>query len=246
MADNDELSLGKGERLPWLEPVDDPAAEEPIDRHKIIGFAIAFFVALAVVAGSVWWFRTRQSEPNGTGALIAAPTTPYKVKPSEAGGMDVDGQGDATFAASEGAEAEGKLDLTAQPEAPVTDQRVADAGATSPVAASKKASAPVAVGGKLVPAKPIVPGPRPMTDAKTEDPSQGLIQLGAFGSDAAAKQAHAQMVRRYPQLAGLPRLISKTEVGGTTYFRLRLTAGAEAPQICAQLRAGGATCMMIK
>jgi hypothetical protein len=160
--------------------------------------------------------------------------------------MDVDGQGDATFAASEGAEAEGKLDLTAQPEAPVTDQRVADAGATSPVAASKKASAPVAVGGKLVPAKPIVPGPRPMTDAKTEDPSQGLIQLGAFGSDAAAKQAHAQMVRRYPQLAGLPRLISKTEVGGTTYFRLRLTAGADAPQICAQLRAGGATCMMIK
>jgi hypothetical protein len=54
------------------------------------------------------------------------------------------------------------------------------------------------------------------------------------------------MVRRYPQLAGLPRLISKTEVGGTTYFRLRLTAGADAPQICAQLRAGGATCMMIK
>ena len=56
MADNDELSLGKGERLPWLEPVDDPAAEEPIDRHKIIGFAIAFFVALAVVAASALHF----------------------------------------------------------------------------------------------------------------------------------------------------------------------------------------------
>lgn len=245
MADNDELSLGKGERLPWLEPVEDLTGEEPIDRGKIIGFAIAFFIALAVVAGSIWWFRTRQNEPNGTGALIAAPATPYKVKPSEAGGMDVEGQGDAAFAASEGAEADGKLDLSAQPEAPVTDQRVADGSAT-PVAAGKKATAPVAVGGKLVPAKPNIPSPHPVAVAKTEDPSQGLIQLGAFGSDATAKQAHAQLVRRYPQLAPMQRIISKTEVGGTTYFRLRLTAGAAAPQICAQLRSSGATCMMIK
>lgn len=246
MAGNEELSLGKGERLPWLEPVEDLTEDAPVDHRKIMAFALAFVAAVAVVAGSIWWFRTQQQEPNGTGALIAAPATPYKVKPSEAGGMDVEGQGDAAFAASEGAEADGKLDLTAQPEAPVTDQRVADADTAKPVSVGKKASAPVALGGKLVPAKPTVPGPRPLASAKTEDPSQGLIQLGAFGSDTAAKQAHAQLVRRYPQLAPWPRVISKTEVGGTTYFRLRLTAGAEAPQICAQLRSGGATCMMIK
>lgn len=246
MADNEELSLGKGERLPWLEPVEDLTAQEPVDHRKIIAFGAAFLVALAGVGGSIWWFRTHQAEPNGSGALIAAPATPYKVKPSEAGGMDVEGQGDASFAASEGAEAEGKLDLSAQPEAPVTDQRIADAGTISPVAAGKNASAPVAVGGKLVPAKPTVPGPRAVPSAKTEDPSQGIIQLGAFASDAAARQAHGQLVARYPQLKGLPRIISKTEVGGTTYFRLRLTAGAAAPEICAQLRGSGATCMMIK
>ncbi|MFM7029421.1 MAG: SPOR domain-containing protein [Chakrabartia sp.] len=246
MGDNEELSLGKDDRLPWLEPVDDPSEEENTGRSKVIGLAIALLVATGLGAGGIWYVRSQEKLPNGNGALIAAPSGPYKTRPTEAGGMTVPGQGDTTFAASQGAEADGKLDITEQPEAPVTEQRVTDARAEPPVAAGRNARAPVAVGGILAPPKPNVPAPRQVVPGRTEDPSKGLIQLGSYSSEAIARKAYADLSARFPFLAGMQRSIVQTDVGGTTYFRLRMTAGAQAAESCARLKAGGASCIVIK
>ena len=55
----------------------------------------------------------------GAGELIAAPDGAYKQKPAEPGGMKVEGQGDAAYAASAGADVNAAIDIAALPEAPV-------------------------------------------------------------------------------------------------------------------------------
>ena len=246
MGDNDELSLGKDDRLPWLEPVDDYPDENGTGRGKAIALGIALLAAAGLAAGGMWYVRSQEQLPNGNGALIRAPEGPFKTRPEEAGGMAVDGQGDASFAASEGAETDGKLDLSGQPEAPITDQRVTDTHTQRPVAMGKNATAPVTVGGKLVPPKPSIPAPQRVASAKIEDPGKGLIQLGAYSSEVAANKAFANLSRRFPVLSTLPRIVVKSDVGGTTFYRLRLTAGARANDTCAQLVAGGASCIIVK
>ncbi|MEY4306463.1 MAG: hypothetical protein RIT52_2638 [Pseudomonadota bacterium] len=246
MSDNDELSLGKDDRLPWLEPADDDPSDHGPGRGKAIALGIALVAAVGMAAGGIWYVRSKEQLPNGNGALIRAPEGPYKTRPEEAGGMAVDGQGDASFAASEGADADGKLDPGGQPEAPITDQRVTDTQAQRPVAMGKNASAPVAVGGKLIPPKPSIPAPQRMAPGRIEDPGKGLIQLGAYSSEAAANKAFAGLSQRFPILSTLPRFVVKSDVGGTTFYRLRLAAAGRATDTCAQLVAGGASCILVK
>lgn len=245
MANDDELSLGKADRLPWLEPAEEAAPAEPASPAKAVGLILAVVLALAILAGGLWWLRGREAVPKGDGSLITAPVIPYKVRPSETGGMKVEGQGDAAFAASEGAEASGQLDLAAQPESPVAGKPATASKPSSTGVIGPHASAPVAVGGKLVAPRPNVPAPR--TDAaRPAEPGTGLIQLGAYASEAAANQAYTALAQRYAFLGTMPKIIAQTKVGGTIYYRLRISAGQQANDICARLKAGGAGCIVVK
>lgn len=245
MADNDELSLGRADRLPWLEPADDTAEPQEAGMAKVVGLILAVVAALLLLGGGLWWLRGREAVPQGDGSLITAVPFPYKVRPAEAGGMKVEGQGDAAFAASEGADATGQLDLQAQPEAPVDGQRVVATKSAPPAAMGRKASAPVEIGGKLVAPRPTVPAPRAAATGAAE-PGTGLVQLGAYASEVAANQAYAAISQRYAFLGNMPKLIAQANVGGTTYFRLRIAAGPQAADICARLKAGGASCILVK
>jgi hypothetical protein len=108
------------DRLPWLEAVEEEAPESAgPSLGKTIGLVIVGLAVLgAAVGGYSWWSGRGATE--GHGELIAAPAGPYKVKPDEPGGMAVEGEGDTAFAASEGAEPQGKIDMGAVPEEPVT------------------------------------------------------------------------------------------------------------------------------
>jgi SPOR domain len=256
MTDTDrELSLQDEDRLPWLEAVDNGDDEEGISSGKLIGFVAAALLALAVVVGGVWWLRGQQQGPNGDGTLIAAAEGDYKVKPDEVGGMKVEGQGDAAFAASEGAEANGKVDLNAQPETPVAATKVTEVKPSAPaVVAAPTATAPVTSGGKLVAKPPVAsaPGARPAVAAPMVNATPaamagtGLIQLGAYNSEATANQAWAALSQRYAFLGGMPKSIVPAAVGGTNFFRLRAQAGAQAGATCAKLKASGANCLVVK
>ena len=133
MTDTDaEMPIEEEDRLPWLEAVDTDEEEEGVSMTKLFGFLLVAVIALGLVVGGVSWLRSQKQTPTGDGTLIAAQEGDYKIKPNDPGGMKVEGQGDAAFAASEGAEANGQVDLTAQPEPPVTGTKVTPA----PVSAS--------------------------------------------------------------------------------------------------------------
>lgn len=231
MTDTDrELGLQEEDRLPWLEAVDyDDGNEDGVSGSKLFGFIVAALAALGLIIGGVWWLRSQQQAP-GDGTLIAAQEGDYKVKPDDPGGMKVEGQGDAAFAASEGAEASGKL--------------AAGSATENPVALPKPAAKPVEAA-KPAAAKPVVTAALPEKAAALPSPSSGaLVQLGAFNSAEQANKAWAGMTARNPQLARLSHSVIPAAVGGTTYYRLRANAGsaAAASALCARI----GNCMVVR
>ena len=236
---HDPYALSDEDRLPWLEPVDDVGEPQRGLPLALIGWGIAALALLAAAIGAVWWWQNREIAPSGSGALIAAPEGPYKVKPVEEGGMKVEGQGDVVFQTSQGAQVEGALDLDAVPETPVT--RAPAPQPTPEPQAGKSASATVSEGNDRLVAK------APPTTVAPEGPAGATIQLGAFPSQATAKKTWESMSKRFGYLADRSQSIIKADVNGRTYYRLRVTAGSasEAKDLCARLRVAGENCLVV-
>ncbi|HWH22556.1 MAG TPA: SPOR domain-containing protein [Allosphingosinicella sp.] len=109
-----------GERPPWLEPIEEEEQPRGPSYGKLIGLVILGLVLLgAAVGGYSWW--AGRGATQGHGELIPAPPGPYKIRPTDPGGMEVEGEGDTAFAASEGAEPQGRIDVSAVPEAPIAN-----------------------------------------------------------------------------------------------------------------------------
>ena len=244
MTDNDRdtLPLQDEDRLPWLEAVDDDADDETLSPGKLIGFAIAAIVALGVVIAGISLLRS-QPAPGGDGKLIAAQEGDYKVRPEAPGGMKVEGQGDSSFAASEGAEANGKIDTNAAAEAPLKGAK-----AEPPKPGFKGAPAkPVATasvpasGGKLV----ATPPAKPLPNVAMAAASGSLVQLGAFGSEAKANEAWTTLAKRFGYLSALPKSVVTAQVNGNQVYRLRANAGGQASTICGKLKVAGENCLIV-
>jgi hypothetical protein len=240
--DRDTLPLQDEDRLPWLEAVDDDADDETISTGKLIGFAVAAIVALGVVIAGISLLRN-QPAPTGDGKLIAAQEGDYKVRPDAPGGMKVEGQGDSSFAASEGAEANGKIDTNAAAEAPVKGAKaVAPKPGFSGAPAKPVATASVpASGGKLVAPPPA----KPLPNVAMTAPSGSLVQLGAFGSEAKANEAWTTLAKRFGYLSALPKSVVTAQVNGNQVYRLRANAGGQASTICGKLKVAGENCMIV-
>lgn len=241
--DRDALPLQDEDRLPWLEAVDDDAVDTGVSTGKLVGFGIAAVAAIGIVIGGVSILRNQKPVPQGDGKLIVAAPGDYKVRPDVPGGMKIEGQGDSTFAASEGAEADGKIDLNAEPEAPVAGAKTAAAPKPGFSGAAAKPTATAAVpasGGKLVARPPAKPVATPAMKA----PSGSLLQLGAYNSEAQANQAWTAMAKRFAYLSGLPKSVEVAEVGGRRFYRLRANGGAEAATICGKLKVAGENCLI--
>jgi cell division septation protein DedD len=262
-----ELTSEDEDRLPWLEPVDDYEDEEGISIARLIGAVVVGLVALGLVIGGIFWLRNR--EASGDGTLITAPAGPIKEKPGEAGGMEVEGSGDAAYTASVGQEVNSTIDLSALPEAPVTDTRPvqtaqlppssaqpapAPAKPAPPAAAPAKPAPPAkkpepAVATAQIPASAAKPAPKPAVAPKQLLPETALapstgggggsIQLGAFGSEAGANKAWSSLSGRFGFLSGLGHSVNATTVNGKTLYRLRAGAGGQASSICAKLKVAG-------
>ena len=228
---------GDEDRLPWLKAVDDEDGDDGVSVGKLIALIVAALVALGIVIGGVYLLRSRSAPPTADPKLIAAQEGDYKVKPESPGGMKVEGKGDSAFATSEGAEANGKIDTNAMPEAPVKGTRSATAidaagkPSTNPVVGVPKATAP------LVAKPPVIA--RPATASAT-----GLVQLGAYGSQAKADIAWKSLSTRFAYLGGMTRSVVPAEVGGTTVYRLRVAAGGQAASVCGRLKAAGENCII--
>ena len=145
---------GEGERLPWLEPVDDYDEEQGLTLIRLIGAVIVGLIALGLVVSGIYWLRNRDSAEVGDGELITAPEDPYKELPEDSGGMQVEGTGDVAYGASTGNQVSSSIDLSALPEAPVTDRG--------------SVAAPEAIVPKPIPPRPQVAAPQPAAPARTQ------------------------------------------------------------------------------
>jgi hypothetical protein len=230
------------DRLPWLETIGPDEEPDAPSFIRILALILVALAVMAVVAFGV--LKYRASDISGTGQLIPAPATPYKVRPEEPGGLKVEGEGDAAIATSDGkAPGTGAIDLTAVPEAPVDTSRAPAATPTPAGAGGRSAVAEVpAARGRLVAAAPIGSS-RP---AAAGTATGALVQLGAYPSEAGANAAWVRFTKRFAYLAPLEKLVQPVAREGKTLFRLRVNTGsaAAAADLCGRLRVAGEECFL--
>ncbi|WP_010215703.1 SPOR domain-containing protein [Sphingomonas sp. PAMC 26621] len=220
-----DRDLRDSERLPWLETVEEEnEGGTPVVRIVLLIVIVLLVVAIAIL-GYRYWDTHRGI--NGNGALIAAPAGPYKVRPTEPGGMIVEGEGDTAIATSNGAgTGNASIDMAAAPETPIAGKKVAppkiDAGSSKAISAL------------------------PQATGATRTSGGSVVQLGSFDSEAEANAGWATVVKRNAFVAPLGKSVQMAQVGGRTVYRLRVNAGstAQATSLCAKLAAAGQACFV--
>ncbi len=254
-ADQGEAGLGleSEDRLPWLEAADGVEDDGEVSPARLLVMVLGGLLLIGAVLGGLWWVQNGGAR--GKGELIAAQDGNYKVAPKNDGAKSFEGEGDASFSASEGAEPAGKVDPTRMPEEPAVTPQEREA-ATAKLAADKAAAAKAKA--KPAPAPTAAKAP-PKPAAKTPDAApkaapaaaaagSAMIQLGAFSSDAAAAKAWANLSKRFSYLADLNKSVSPAKVGDSTVYRLRVAAGtaANATNLCGKLRVAGENCVIVR
>lgn len=245
------------DKLPWLEPAGDYEGEPSGMKGKLIAGLVAAVAVIALIFGGMSWYRNRDLTGGGSAEaqLIKAPAQPYKVLPTDPGGMIVEGQGDTVYAAGAGDDPGGAIDLSALPEEPVSRTapgvEAGDVGIASlpPSTAAHPATpaqpskpAPTAVPPKPVPNTATLPvktatatPPKPAapvakSPASAPPPSTGSgtygLQLGAFSTRAKAESAWKAMSGRFTFIGALNKSVEPVAKGATTLYRLRATGVA--------------------
>lgn len=218
-ATRDSLDLDDEDRLPWLESADDYEEDGEYSPVRIALFVLAGLLLLGAIVGGIYWMQNRDGGLEGSGELIAAQEGDYKVRPDDAQSKQFEGEGDASFAASEGQETEAKLGTAAPVEAPV--RKEAQPGFESTESANAD-SAQVGAG--------------------------TMIQLGAFSSPTNADREWAGYARRFESISKLPKKIVSGSVEGGTIYRLNAVAPnpQAAQEVCNGLKAAGESCMVVR
>lgn len=258
MAEDKEAGLGlEGEeRLPWLEAADDYEEDGEVSPARLLIMVFGGLLLISAVLGGLWWMQNGGAR--GQGELIVAEKGDYKVAPKTDGAKSFEGEGDASFAATEGVVPSGKVDASRMPEEPAVtpEEREAAAKAASAKAKADKDASAKAEAARIAAADKGKPKPAAMSVKTGEIAATGkaavagtaTIQLGAFSSEAAANKAWANLSKRFPYLADLGKSISPTEAGAKTVYRLRASAGssANATSLCGKLRVAGENCVVVR
>ena len=208
------------EQLPWLQAVDDEDEPRGFSARRMLAALLVVLAAAAIVSATFFWLGRRDAAPSGAPELIQAPSTPYKVKPSDPGGLDVAGESETAFETSAGEDRDSRLDLSALPETAVA----------KPVT---ETAAPAAE-----PRQPSAPAPKPAPSGA----AGSTVQLGAFQNQAQAERAWTALSARFPAVAAMTKLV----VPFTGGIRLRAAAAspADAKAVCQTLKAAGENCFV--
>lgn len=266
---------------PWLAPA------EPDERGGTIVSGRSFNLWLLLLAGLLVLVvalvyamiaKPEEEDPvyatvDGEVPLIRAPDGPFKMRPADPGGLDLEGGNQSAFEAAGGLDPGGDLNFDALPEEPVDRSQIAAAAPPAPPApapvrapveeASATTSAPKLVVEK---SKPVAETPKPAakppvkTDVKTapknetkepvaDDGGSYALQLGAFSSESKANAAWKSFTGRYSYLADLGKSVIALERDGEKLYRLRatgITSRAQANNLCGRLRAAGDQCSVVE
>ena len=235
----EDMDLREEDRLPWLETVE-PDEQDTVGIGRVIALVVLGLAVLAAIIFGI--YKLQQRAPTGDGQLIAAQEGDYKVKPDDAGGLKVKGEGDSAIATSAGKSGNGAIDLRGVPEAPVAGKRAVAVKADDVAGRNAVAQVP-ASSGRLIAAAPMAPSRSGTTSATT---GGSLVQLGAYPSEAVANAAWTNFSKRFAYIAALGKSVQPVATGGRTLYRLRVNAGSanQAADICGRLRVAGETCFV--
>lgn len=231
---------------PWL--AEAPQNKTRVSRRSLfITIAGALTLVATIVVGA-FLLLARQDENIGDGymeasqaPLIPADAEPYKVKPEDPMGLDVEGQDQTLYAAGIGIDEGSRIDTAAIPEQPLPrpGTNVGTAKNLLPPAMTPENTPQ---NSPEIAQKPpeTTPDPLKTTQKPTQKPT---VQLGAFSTKERAETAWAVVTKKHG-LIGLTPLITALERDGKTLWRLR-ALGGNASEICARLTKTGDTCTMV-
>jgi hypothetical protein len=241
MTDARTPTADDGDRLPWLEAVDeeDGGGDGP-SALKLIAAVVIGLVAIGLVVGGLFWLGNRDAGGEGEAELIEAPDGPYRVAPDSPGGMQAEGEGGTAHAASEGQEPQGNLSMRV-PERPVAPGAQGQQGQQAQPQ-GQQPQPKAAPGQPQQPAQTQRPAAQPAPQPAASGPT---IQLGAFSTQAGANQAWTALAGRFRYLAPLSHNVVAAQVGGRTLYRLR-ASGPNAADVCRRLEVAGETCTPVR
>jgi hypothetical protein len=210
------------EPLPWLAPVEDEDEPRGLSARRMLAALAVVLLAGLIVAGTFFWLGQRDTAVSGPPELIKAPAGPYKVKPPNAGGLDITGESETAFETSAGEDKDSQLDLNKLPETAVSKPPKEEPKTIPP----NETKTPVRT----------TPEPKPSGAPGT------VVQLGAFANQAQAERAWTALSTRFPAVAALGKMIVPFPGG----IRLRGSASspADAKQVCQTLKAAGENCFV--
>lgn len=219
------------ESLPWLEAVENEDGPRAISARKMLVGLTLILLAAAVVAGTMFWLGRQDPVPGGAPQLIRAEPGPYKVRPSDPGGLDVAGDSETAYSTSAGEDPDAALDVRKLP--------------------PEMTPAPVQTPEQVTPPKKIPPRevkePAPDAAAAPAVPSGPTIQLGAYASTVKADTAWKLLSGRFPQVAALNKVVVTANVGGKSVYRLRASGSSDQTKAaCTALKAAGESCLPVK
>ncbi|HMO75868.1 MAG TPA: SPOR domain-containing protein [Sphingopyxis sp.] len=247
------LGLDNEDRLPWLEAADSYEDDGEVSPTRLLAMVLGGLVLIGAVLGGLWWVQNGGAR--GQGELIAAQQGDYKVAPKNDAARTFEGEGDASFAASEGVPAAGKVDPSRMPEEPAATPAEREAAAKAAkkaeadkAAAAKAAAVRTADAAKDKPAATSVKTADAAPKAAPAPAGSAMIQLGAFSSEAAANKAWSNLSKRFAYLADLNKSVSPAQVESGQVYRLRAVAGtaANAQSLCGKLRVAGENCVIVR
>ncbi len=221
----EELALtDEDEPLPWLESADYDT-DSSADTGRIVGLLLMGLLVVGALVAAIWLFTRPSGDPDlvADGSLITAPEGDYKTRPDDAGGTEVEGTGDNSFAVGEGETREGRLanGETVRPSiaARSTDEATPDTG-DKPAAAA---------------------------NAGTAGATGGVgVQVGAYSTKETATAGWGKLTRQTDALDGVKYRVVQGEADIGTVFRLQAVASdnAAADKLCAALKADGVACQV--
>ena len=216
--------------LPWLEAVENEDGPRAISARKMFVALVLVLLAGAIVAGTMFWLGRQNPSVNGAPELIRAEPGPYKVKPTDPGGLDVAGDSETAYSTSAGEDPDSNLDVRKLPEE------------MTPIAVE-----PPKVAEKPKPAPPSETKAPTTTEAAPVAPSGPTIQLGAYGSTVKADTAWKLLSGRFPEVAALRKAVMTANVGGKSVYRLRASGSSDQTKAaCAALKAAGESCLVVQ